>query len=254
MNGLREYIDRVICGDALEVLRGMPDGCVDAVVTDPPYGISAPNKVRVRGHANGTDFYNPMPGDFGAEDREADSAWIAEAARMVRPGGSLVVFCAVDSLQTIRSAGEATGLDVRQPWFWCKTTPPPTPRENMCSAVECGWWFRKPGGPVTWTGGGKCPNWFSGPHYAATYRTGARVHPMQKPDWLMRRMIELWTNVGDLVLDPFAGSASCGVAAIDSGRHYIGIEIDETHAANANRRLAAARRKQAERLPLEVPS
>ena len=244
---LDAYLDRVVCGDCIDVLRELPDGCVDAVVTDPPYGISAPNKVRVRGYGNGTGHYIPMTGDFGPEDREADSAWLADAARVLRPGGSLVVFCSQAQWQPTRDAAEAVGLQVRQPWYWCKTNPPPTPRDNMASAVEMGWWFRKPGGPVTWTGGGKCPNWFSGPHYSATYSCGGRVHPMQKPDWLMRRMVELWTNEGDLVLDPFAGSASCGVAAIDMGRRYIGIEIDETHAANANRRLEAARRKAAAR-------
>jgi len=242
MTELDGWLDRVHCGDCLKVLRELPDCSVDAVITDPPYGISGPNKVRVRGHANGIDSYNAMPGDFGPEDLEADTGWFAEAARAIRPGGSLVVFSSVDALHDIRRSGETVALDVRQAWFWCKTNPPPTPRENMASAVECGWWFRKPGGPVTWNGGHVCPNHFVGPKDSGTYAQGHRVHPMQKPAWLMERMVELWSNEGDVILDPFAGSASCGVAAVSMGRRYIGIEIDETHAANANRRLEAALR------------
>ena len=252
------WLDRVHQGDCLELLRELPDGCVDAAVTDPPYGISSPNIVRVRTvagagkHESGKSVFANVGGDYGPEDREVGMGWIEQVARVLRPGGSLLVFCSHLQWQPTRDAAEAAGLQVRSPWFWCKTTHPPTPRENMVSAVEVGWWFRKPGAPPTWTGGHTCPNWFQGPHYAATYSSGRRVHPMQKPDWLMRRMVELWTIEGDIVLDPFAGSASCGVAAIALGRHFVGIEIDPKHVDAGNRRLESVRREVAGRLPLEA--
>jgi site-specific DNA-methyltransferase (adenine-specific) len=255
---LSKYLDRVTCGDCLDVLRELPDCSVDAVITDPPYGISGPDKVRVRTlpgaprHASGSSTLVDVGADWGAEDREVGSEWLAEVARVLRPGGSLVVFCSQVQWQETRDAAEAVGLQVRQPWYWCKTNPPPTPRDNMASAVEMGWWFRKPGGPVTWNGGHVCANWFQGPLYTATFGTGCRVHPMQKPAWLMERMVELWSNEGDTVLDPFAGSASAGVAAVSMGRHYIGIEIDPAHADAANRRLAHALRSHQPTLALEA--
>lgn len=67
-----------------------------------------------------------------------------------------------------------------------------------------------------------------------------RFHPTQKPVALMRRVIEDFTKPGDLVLDPFCGSGSTGVACIETGRRFVGIEIDAEYAAIARRRIEEA--------------
>lgn len=65
-----------------------------------------------------------------------------------------------------------------------------------------------------------------------------RVHPTQKPTELLTVLIEMFTNPGDTVLDPFMGSGSCGVAAVQSGRRFYGYEIDKTYYQTALARLA----------------
>ena len=65
-------------------------------------------------------------------------------------------------------------------------------------------------------------------------------HPAPFPIELPQRLIELYTFSGDLVLDPFLGSGSTAVAAVQTGRHYVGYEIDEGYAALAERRIGSA--------------
>ena len=248
MDGLP--IGEVVCGDVVEVLRGFPAGCFDLCVADPPYGISAPGKVRVRGvaggprHASGNCVWQNTGDDYGEEDREVPDDWIAEVARVLRPGGSLQVFCAQKQWQRFRDVAEsdAVGLSVRNSWFYCKTSPPPTVRPNFCSAVECGWWFRKPGESVTWNGGATQKNWFSGPHEMRSYASGHRIHPMQKPEWLLDEFMRLWTNPGDLVLDLFSGSATTSVCAIRAGCGFVAVEKDPAHCEKARARIVAAQR------------
>lgn len=249
---LGQWLDKVTCIDCHDGLARLDSNSVELTLTDPPYGISAPNKVRSRPKSISACGVAFASGDFGAEDRDAGTAWLSDVARVLRPGGSLVCFAAMDQWGLLRAAGEAVGLTLRNAWYWCKNNPPPTPRENFASAVETGAWFVKPGAPPTWTGGHTTPNWFEGPHYSGTFACGGRVHPMQKPAWLMERLIELWSRPGDLVLDPFAGSGETLIQAMLAGRQCIGFEIDPQHCAAANARIAAARRAMQPALALET--
>ena len=81
-----------------------------------------------------------------------------------------------------------------------------------------------------------------------------RSHPNQKPIKLVRWFIENHTEPGDLVIDPFAGSGTTGVAAVQAGREFLGFELDPAWAEVANVRIAAARPLgQTELFPAEVP-
>jgi site-specific DNA-methyltransferase (adenine-specific) len=74
----------------------------------------------------------------------------------------------------------------------------------------------------------------------ASERTSRRVHPTQKPVALMARLIETFTQPGDLVIDPYCGAGSTGVAAVQTGRRFIGIEIEAAYCAIARKRIAEA--------------
>jgi len=69
-----------------------------------------------------------------------------------------------------------------------------------------------------------------------------RTHPCEKPVELHRQLIEALTRPGELVLDPFMGTGSAGVAAAESGRSYLGIELDKAYARTARARVRQARR------------
>ena len=93
-----------------------------------------------------------------------------------------------------------------------------------------------------WNGGGTTPNYFTAP-----FVSGGRIHPTQKPIGLMSHLIQLMSNEGDLILDPFMGSGTTLEAAKQNGRKSIGIELDERYCE------AAALRLSQETLPFMKP-
>ncbi len=83
-------------------------------------------------------------------------------------------------------------------------------------------------------------NFIEGPICAGKERTKDPVHPTQKPLRVLRQLVEWGSNPGDLVLDPFMGVGSTGVAAVELGRRFVGIELEEAYVAAARRRIEAA--------------
>lgn len=184
-------------GDCLDVMRGMPDGCVDAVVTDPPYGVG------FRGSS--WDAFIPE--------------WIAQARRI----SGTVVF----------TTGPTTLWEYPVPdWVGC--------------------WYREASNSRSLLGG--FSHWspiviYGKPHFKIdsiklhalqhAYPRGF-PHPSPKPEALMRWMVQNSTTEGDTVLDPFMGSGTTGVACVQTGRNFVGIEIDPGYYAIAQRRIADA--------------
>jgi site-specific DNA-methyltransferase (adenine-specific)/modification methylase len=89
-------------------------------------------------------------------------------------------------------------------------------------------------------------NFIEGPICGGNERVKDPVHPTQKPLRVLRRLIELASGPGDLVLDPFTGVGSTGVAAVELGRRFVGIEIDPAYAEAARRRIDETERRLAE--------
>lgn len=230
-------------GDCIEWLEGLPDASVDHCITDPPYSehvhaksLAAPLKVR-----NATARKNIRP-----QPRKRDLGFVSltpalqrdvalELARVVRRW--VLIFCDPEAIGTWRYALAGAGLDVVRVGVWIKPNGAPQftgdrPGTGYESIVIA---HRK--GRKRWNGGGTHAVWT---HPIATGSYGAeRVHATQKPLPLMLELIELFTEPGELIVDPFAGSASCGVAALRRGRSYAGCEIDPVAAALAAEQIAA---------------
>ena len=94
-------------------------------------------------------------------------------------------------------------------------------------------------GRSKWNGGGHAALWSHPIVSNRLGQRGSRLHTAQKPLSLMLELVDLFTDPGDLILDPFSGSGTTGVAAIRLGRRYIGIEMDEVYAVTSRERLAA---------------
>lgn len=99
-----------------------------------------------------------------------------------------------------------------------------------------------PKGKPRWNGGGRCGVFSSLSGKSVDRRDGRSVHPTQKPTELMLELVELFSEPGELVFDPFAGSGTTGVACIRLGRRFIGIEREPKYAAVARERLRAEER------------
>ena len=217
----------IIQGDCLEVLRGMDAGSVDAIVTDPPYEIGG-QVARGGGAARVS-----LPSwDV------ADHSWLEHGSRAVVSGGSVVAFCDTKRVTDLWRAMEGAGLSPRQVVAWVKHAVPPNPRRGFQSALELAVWAINGRPAKDWNGGALTPNvWFG------NIVTTDRLHETQKPVDLMRWLVRLVTPPGGLVLDPFAGSGTTGIACHLEGRRFIGIEREAKHAETARSRINDATRQ-----------
>ncbi len=243
---LSRWMDRVTCCDCLEVLRELPDGCVDAVVTDPPYGVTQRGEV-LHGVGGG-----PINLDFGKWDETPPDwhEWLQEATRVCTSVGVIVSF------NDRAVVGEmAAWLERECRWTirhigaYIKTNPPP-------QVYKVKWRTGSELFVVATRNKGRghhcAANLPQTPDYFIRNNNYPRQHPTQKPADLMEWIVNYWTAEGDTVLDPFLGSGTTAVACVRTGRHFIGIELSPDYCDIANARIAAARRALQPALNLET--
>jgi site-specific DNA-methyltransferase (adenine-specific) len=219
-------------GDCREILPAL--GRVDAVICDPPYEEHMHNaKAGSRGIR--TDGYaSPAAVDFPS---------IAGLRPIVTPllvdacAGWLLAFCTPEGVAPWRDAIEAAGAKYKRACFWDK--PDSTPQLNgqgPAMAVEafvsawCG------SGHSRWNGGGR-RNVFR--HITNQPDRDGR-HPTEKPIPLMIELVDLFTQSGDLVCDPFMGSGTTGIACVRRNRRFVGIEVDQRYFDIACKRISDA--------------
>lgn len=222
-------------GDCLDVMRGMPDASVDAVVTDPMYGISVDGAVSEgpTGSRN-MDF-------FDGDSRESAYAPIRESLRLLRRPGNFFAFCGHGQFGEIVSILESAGMETR-PFAWVKACPvPAAPSMRWTSGFDLGVYGFDYGAYFDRKGSSIRPNVV----VADSYRFGqpGKVdHPTQKPLGLIREIVRRLCQVSGTVIDPFLGSGTTIVAAIEEGCHAIGIEREAEYVAIARARIEAAAR------------
>lgn len=228
-------------GDCLERMGDIPSGSVDAVVTDPPYGIgyASSRTMRLNGEPRRT---RPQ---FGADVFCAE--WLVDVYRVLKADTCLYVFTRWDITHQWKAAIEAVGFKVTQRLVWDKKHWKMGDLRYYGSQTEDVLFCRK--GTPTMHYPKRCGNLLS---YSSGYLPeGQYDHPTQKPEHLMERFILDSTLPDQVVLDPFMGSGSTGVAAFNVDRRFIGIERDDYSFAIAEARIKAAQ-SQARQLPLAV--
>jgi len=217
-------------GDCREVLPTL--GKVDAVVTDPPYEAIMQNKWGVLSAQAPSSHVRHETLGFGAID---DIRGDVTRAMVAACSGWLVVFCMAEGVRAWRDEIEAAGARYKRAMVWVK--PDAMPQFNgqgpsvgheMMVSAWCG------SGHSKWNGGGR-PGTFT-----HTKNSPDSCHPTQKPLPLMRELVGLFSNPEDVVLDPFAGSGSTGVACTKLGRKFVGVEIFEPYFDISCRRIEKA--------------
>ena len=232
-------------GDALDLLAVLPEASVDCVWTDPPYLLSNDGVTCVAGKMVSVNkgAWDRSQGLEG--DHEFNLAWTRECYRVLKPTGSLWVSGTLHLYPSVGMALRQNGFHLLNDITWEKTNPPPNlARKTFTHSTETLFWASKEKKGYTFNyqamreeNAGKQMKtvW----QFPAASRKEKRFgkHPTQKPVALIRRCLRASTNPGDLVLDPFAGAASAGVAALELDRRFVGIEIEEQFVAIGSQRL-----------------
>jgi DNA modification methylase len=212
-------------GDCLEVMKSIPDSSVDAIITDPPYNIARKNNFATMGRAGI---------DFGEWDKNADIfSYINECSRVLNKNGSFIVFNDWKNLGDISRYAENQGFETKDMIRLEKSNPMPRNRDRRyITDYECAIWFVKKNAKWVFN---RQDDKYQRPKFVASIESG--LHPTQKNLSLMESLVKIHTNSNDIVLDPFMGSGTTGVACKRLDRNFIGIELDETYFNIAKKRI-----------------
>jgi site-specific DNA-methyltransferase (adenine-specific) len=219
-------------GDCAAGMADLADKSIDVVITDPPYEAEAHTSQRLVARGGGKLEVEPIAFPPITEELRAESA--RQMARLARRW--ILVFCQVEAAMKWRDALEAGGAVYKRTCQWIKPDGKPQysgdrPGIGYESIVAC----HAPG-RSKWNGGGSHGVFIV--NKSGDPRTG---HQTQKPLALMEVLVRLFSDPGELILDPFAGSGTTGVAAVRLGRRFVGWEANPAYTAIARKRLAAAR-------------
>ena len=219
-------------GNCLEVMKSIPDGSVDLILTDPPYNIARKNNFHTMGRAGI---------DFGEWDKGFDLySYINEIPRILKKDASVIIFNDWKNIGEIARHCESVGLVIKDMIRWEKANPMPRNRDRRyVTDYEVAVWCTNK--HAKWTFNRTDPS-YQRPEYRGSLtpqgeRTG---HTTQKPEWLMEQLLEVHSSVGDVVCDLFMGSGTTGVACCNLSRSFIGIELSEEYFKIASKRIAEA--------------
>lgn len=240
----------LIHGDCLQELKNVKDNSIDLVLTDPPYMISS--KVKLNCFEQKKDCKvkrSDISFDFGDWDKfssekeyiEFTNQWFELCAGKLRKGGHFVSFFDKHKISYLVNIAKQYNFKPRQCLFWIKTNPVFCVRKvNFMNSIEMLFWATKE----------TTERKYATFNYQLGLHTEYIMHPIcmgnerkegnhttQKPVKVLQWIISYLSNEGDIVLDPFMGSGSTGVACKLLKRKFIGIEQDEKYFITAQKRI-----------------
>jgi DNA modification methylase len=254
----RPAANKLITGDCLEVMSRWPDGCIDHCIVDPPFNIGSGSGRKGKnglGWAFSSHVTMEEAWDAFTKDEFFDfnRRWLAEVCRVVKPNGNILVFGTYHNIYQLgfilQHALERRILN-SVVWFKPNAQPNITARTLTESTEQIIWAVNEtPGKATGWTfnywdakemnDGKQMRNLWSFPVTSQKERANGK-HPSQKPLALIERAVLLASKPGELLLDPFGGAGTLGVAAGKHQRDWIMIESVPEYAAIAKKRLSAA--------------
>ncbi len=244
-------LGQILDGDCIEAMRSLPDNSIDCVFADPPYNLqlggdlNRPDGSEVDAVTDHWDQFD----SFRAYD-DFTSEWLTEARRVLKPDGSLWVIGSYHNIYRVGAILQDIGFWILNDVVWRKTNPMPNFKGTR---------FTNAHETLIWASQGEKAR------YTFNYRAmktlndelqmrsdwvlpicsggerlkenGSKVHPTQKPESLLYRVLLATTEKGDVVLDPFFGTGTTGAVAKRLGREWIGCERENTYRNAAYKRI-----------------
>lgn len=225
----------LINGDCFNYLGKIPDNSVDLILTDPPYNIAqySTGNIPLPGRA-------PINNDLGKWDLQPidPGSLLDDFKRILKPDGNIFVFTSYNLIGKWHEAFDKE-FDTFQFFIWHKTNPAPKIYKNgflnSCEMIVCMW---NKGHKWNFGKQNEMHNFFESPICMSPERLRNPKHPAQKPVKLLEHIIKIASNEKDVVLDPFMGVGSTGVAALINNRKFIGCEIEKDFFDAAEKRIS----------------
>ena len=231
--------------DCIKAMEGIDSNSIDLIVTDPPYNLGNfminrdTNLKKMRDNFFGTAGWDNMEYDEWANSMDN---FFSSAARVIRRGGAMIVFMAIIKVETIIQLAERHGFYYKTTGIWHKTNPMPRNMNlHFVNSTEAWIYFTYKTKTGTFNNGGAMLHDFIETSVTPNGERHFGKHPTQKPESLIQHFVEILSNPGDTVLDPFMGSGTTGVVSKRSGRNFIGIELDEQYFNMAKTRIEETR-------------
>lgn len=246
-------LNKNILGDCIKVMSDLPKESINLILTDPPYnasngGLNLPN------NKTGGAYYkvNEEWDKFGTyKDYFAfTKSWINEADRILAPNGTILICCSFHNIGEVILALKEKGYKFLNIITWEKANPMPSiAKRTLTYSTEFIVWFSKGKG---WTFNyDSLKKYNEGKQLKDVWRfplcqgperikgdNGRSAHPTQKPLALFKRLVEMASNKGDVVLDPFMGAGTTAVASKMLGRNWLGIEQEAKYIKIADKRIS----------------
>jgi modification methylase len=246
---------RIVTGDCVAEMTRLPASSVDLVFADPPYHLQLqgdlrrPDDSKVDAVDDDWDKFS----SFSAYD-DFTRAWLMAARRVMKPSATLWVIGSYHNIFRVGTILQDLGFWILNDVVWRKTNPMPNFRgRRFTNAHETMIWAAREAGGKGYTFNYEAlkagnediqvrSDWTI-PLCTGEERLkgsdGKKLHPTQKPEALLARVILSSSRPGDVVLDPFSGTGTTGASAKRLGRQFIGIERDAAYAAAAEARISA---------------
>ena len=248
-------LDRIFVGDCVAELEKLPPKSVDLVFADPPYNLQLagalhrPDQSLVDAVDDAWDQFD----SFEAYDAFT-RAWLLAVRRVLKPNGTLWVIGSYHNIFRVGSILQDLGFWILNDVVWRKTNPMPNFKgKRFQNAHETLIWAGRDKDAKKYTFNYDALKAFNEDTQMRSDWTipictggerlkddaGDKVHPTQKPEGLLHRVLLASSNPGDVVLDPFFGTGTTGAVAKRLGRHFVGIERDGSYAEAARARIDA---------------
>jgi len=254
---------RILVGDCVAAMAKLPAASVDLVFADPPYNLQLkgdlkrPDDSRVDAVDAAWDKFS----SFAAYD-DFTRAWLLACRRLMKPNATLWVIGSYHNIYRVGAVLQDLGFWILNDIVWRKSNPMPNFRgRRFTNAHETLIWAAREADTRDYTFNYEAlkagnddvqmrSDWLfplcTGDERLKG-RDGKKLHPTQKPEALLARVILAASRAGDLVLDPFCGTGTTGAVAQRLRRRFLGVERDADYAAAAERRIAAV-------APLDEPA